>query len=40
MTVNILRLGIGVLGLFIDNPVVRIGQRSLTWLADHFRESE
>ncbi|MEU9717506.1 hypothetical protein [Streptomyces sp. NPDC047976] len=39
-TVNLIRLGIALLGLFTDNPVVRIAQKPLSWLADHFRGSE
>ncbi|WP_285544592.1 hypothetical protein [Streptomyces lavendulae] len=40
MTVNVARLVVGLVGLFTDNPVVRIVQKPLAWLADHFRESE
>ncbi|GLX16485.1 hypothetical protein Slala02_09250 [Streptomyces lavendulae subsp. lavendulae] len=40
LTVNVARLVVGLVGLFTDNPVVRIVQKPLAWLADHFRESE
>ncbi|MDK9497976.1 hypothetical protein QEZ40_002921 [Streptomyces katrae] len=38
--INLIRLGMALWGLFTDYPVVRIAQKPLAWLADHFRGSE